>query len=103
MRLAELVSCSGRRDGGGCGGVADGALHDDDVEPTVELPANSGERSDIREAESSVQADGALVGGVADARQHLSDAQRLAPGDECGEKDLANACGNPGQHRTAGV
>jgi hypothetical protein len=96
------MSCSGTRDGGGCGGVANGALHDDDVEPAVELPADSGERSDVHEADSCVQADGSLVCGVTDSRQHLSDAQRLASGDERGEEDLTDACSCTGQARQAG-
>ena len=72
-------------------------MHDDDVEPAVELPADGGERSNVSKAEGRVQADGALVGGVADTRQHLSDAQHLATGDERGEKGLADACGEASQ------
>src|SRR4029453_2068840 len=42
------------------------ALHDDRVQPAVELESNVLQRADMNEAASSVQSDRGLIGGVSD-------------------------------------
>ena len=75
------------------------SLHQDDVEPAIELPADRAHRADVLEAERAVHADRAGVGRVADHGQHLARAGGLASRDQLGEQKAAEAAARRSRRR----
>ena len=70
---------------------ADGALHENAVNPAAELEADRLQGAGALEAAGQVQLDRGLVIGVADHRDELAAADLLASLDQCAEQQLADA------------
>src|SRR5471032_338764 len=68
---------------------AEAALHQDDVEPALEIPARGLEHAAVLEAARAVHGDRAVVVGVADHGQHLANAERFAARDQFHQQQLA--------------
>src|SRR3546814_3091544 len=78
---------------------AEGALHEDRVDPAPVLEADGRKDAAVAEAMARVQADGAGVGAVADHGDHLAVAESGAALDQRTEQRRADAASAPaGQH-----
>ncbi len=80
---------SKRVDSIGCGGIraqAQSFLHEDRVQPTPMFPAAGAELAGVGKTQGAVQADGGMVGRVADHGHHLTRPQSLGLPQELGQE-----------------
>ena len=61
----------------------EGALHDDDVDPAVELASDRGQHADIGKTTRTMRANRRRVMRIANDRQHLAHPERGAALDDC--------------------
>ena len=62
--------------------LALGTLHEDGIDPAVELETGRSEGADLAESQGGVERDGSAVLGIADARHHLAATDSRATFDE---------------------
>lgn len=74
----QRLPVSGSFGRGRAGAGAEGADHEDGIEPTSVLPADIGQNAGMGEAAACMQADTGLRGGVTDHRDDEAQAERLA-------------------------